>query len=275
MANSTFISGEIARVTDKEFLRAEDRLAIEEPLEIRVNNSPIAVTMRTPGHDRELAAGFLFTEGIIHNANDIAAITAPRRGSPNVVSIKLGRGASFDSARVKRHFYTTSSCGVCGKATLQAIRVKTEPISSTFRIPLDLLYSLPARLREEQETFDETGGLHASALFDEKGRLLHIREDVGRHNAVDKIVGAALLEKNTPLDRHILMVSGRASFEIMQKALIARIPIVAAVSAPSSLAVSLAREFNMTLVGFLRGRKCNIYAGGERIGAEGSASPSV
>ena len=155
---------------------------------------------------------------------------------------------------------------MCGKTTLQAIRVKTKTISCDFSVTLGLLYSLPGRLREEQETFEETGGLHASAVFDDKGNLLYLREDVGRHNAVDKVIGAALLEKKIPLDRHILMVSGRASFEIMQKALIARIPIVAAVSAPSSLAVALAREFKMTLVGFLRERRCNVYAGRERIG---------
>jgi len=269
MADPMFISGEIARVTEKEFLRADDRLAVEEPLEIRLGRTPIAVTMRTPGHDQELAAGFLYTEAIIRCADDIATIAGPDRGLPNIVSIKLKPRVRFDPKRLKRHFYTTSSCGVCGKTTLEAIRVKTEPISSDFKAPLSLLYSLPERLQAEQETFEETGGLHASALFDETGRLLYIREDVGRHNAVDKVVGTALLENRIPLDRHILMVSGRASFEIMQKALIARIPIVAAVSAPSSLAVSLAREFNMTLVGFLRGRRCNIYAGRERIISDG------
>ncbi|MGH7773497.1 MAG: formate dehydrogenase accessory sulfurtransferase FdhD [Candidatus Binatia bacterium] len=263
----TFISGEIARADADKVLSDEDRIAVEEPLEIRLGRSPIAVTMRTPGHDQELAAGFFFTEGIVRSPNDIATITGPIRDLPNVVSVKLRRGLGFDRSRLKRHFYTTSSCGVCGKTTLQAIRVKAKPISSAFSVPLGLLYSLPGRLREEQETFEETGGLHAAAVFDEKGELLYLREDVGRHNAVDKVIGAALLEKKIPLDRHLLMVSGRASFEIMQKALIARIPIVAAVSAPSSLAVALAREFKMTLVGFLRGRTCNVYAGRERIGA--------
>jgi FdhD protein len=265
MADPTFISGEIARATEKEFLRADDRLAVEEPLEIRLGRTPVAVTMRTPGHDQELAAGFLYTEAIIRSAEDIARIAGPGRGLPNVVSIKLKPRVRFDPKRLKRHFYTTSSCGVCGKTTLAAIRVKNEPISSDFKVPLSLLYSLPERLRAEQETFEETGGLHASAVFEADGKLLYLREDVGRHNALDKVVGAALLEEKIPLDRHVLVVSGRASFEIMQKALLARIPIVAAVSAPSSLAVSLAREFNMTLVGFLRGRRCNIYAGRERI----------
>jgi len=265
VANPTFISGEITRAKEKEITSAEDCLAVEEPLEIRLANTPIAVTMRTPGHDQELAAGFLFTEGIVRKYEDIATISGPSRDLPNIVSIKLKPGVRFDRNRLKRHFYTTSSCGVCGKTTLQAIRVKTEPISSGLTIPLSLLYSLPERLREEQETFEETGGLHASAVFDVGGNLLYLREDVGRHNALDKVVGAALLDGKIPLDRHALMVSGRTSFEIMQKALVARIPIVAAVSAPSSLAVALAREFKMTLVGFLRGRKCNIYAGRERI----------
>jgi len=265
MADPTFISGKIARVTEGEILNDEDRLAVEEPLEIRLGNSPIAVTMRTPGHDQELAAGFLFTEGIVHSPDDVAVITGPSRDLPNVVCVRLRRGLRFDRSRLKRNFNTTSSCGVCGKTTLQAIRVKTEPISSDFKIPLALLYSLPERLREEQETFEETGSLHASAVFDEKGKLLYLREDVGRHNTVDKVVGAALLERKIPLDRNILMVSGRTSFEIMQKALVARIPMVAAISAPSSLAVALAREFKMTLVGFLRGQRCNVYAGKERI----------
>lgn len=265
MAVAESVSCEIARLAEEQLLRDEDRVAVEEPLEIRLGNRPIAVTMRTPGHDQELAAGFLFTEGIVRSPNDIATITGPNRDLSNVVRVKLRRGLRFDRSRLKRHFYTTSSCGVCGKTTLQAIRVKTRPISSVFKVPLALLYSLPERLREEQETFEETGGLHASAVFDEQGDLLYLREDVGRHNAVDKVVGAALLEQKLPLNRHILMVSGRTSFEIMQKALVARIPIVAAVSAPSSLAVALAREFKMTLVGFLRERGCNVYAGRERI----------
>lgn len=265
MADPTFISGKIVRVTEGQLFNEEDQVAVEEPLEIRLGNSPIAVTMRTPGHDQELAVGFLFTEGIIHSPDDIAAVTGPHRSLPNVVSVKLKRGIRFDRGRLKRHFYTTSSCGVCGKTTLQAIRVKSQPISSGFKVPVALLYALPEKLREEQETFEETGALHAAALFDEKGEIIFLREDVGRHNAVDKVLGAALLEKRIPLDRHILMVSGRTSFEIMQKALVGRIPVVAAVSAPSSLAVALAREFKMTLVGFLRGRRFNVYAGRERL----------
>ena len=265
MAVATSISGEITRVAEEKILSDEDRLAIEEPLEIRLGNRPISVTMRTPGHDQELAVGFLFTEGILKTPADVAAVIGPSRDSANVVSVKLRRGVRFDHSKLKRHFYTTSSCGVCGKTTLQAIRVKNMPVSSNLRIPLALLYSLPEKLREEQETFEETGGLHAAAVFDARGHLLYLREDVGRHNAVDKVVGAALLERALPLDQHVLMVSGRTSFEILQKALAARVPIVAAVSAPSSLAVAFAREFNMTLVGFLRGRKCNVYSVKERI----------
>jgi FdhD protein len=265
MISPTFISGEIKRATEGQVVGTEDRLTVEEPLEIRLGKSPVAVTMRTPGHDAELAAGFLLTEGIIHRADDITAIADPKRSLPNVVCVKLRSGLRFNRKRLERYFQTTSSCGLCGKTTLEAIRVKTNTISSDLKVSLDLLYSLPEKLRTEQETFDETGGLHAAAVFDPRGELLFMREDVGRHNAVDKVIGAGLLQRLSPLDGHILMVSGRASFEIMQKALVARIPIVAAVSAPSSLAVALARKFKMTLVGFLRGRSCNIYSGVERI----------
>lgn len=270
MADNSFITGEVARAAGGEISREEDRLAVEEPLEIRLGDDPISVTMRTPGNDQELTAGFLFTEGIIRGPEDIAQIIGPTRDLRNVVRVRLKRGVRFDRSRLSRHFYATSSCGVCGKTTIEAIRVKTTAISSDLRVPLALLYSLPGKLREEQETFDETGGLHAAALFDERGSLLYLREDVGRHNAVDKVIGAAVLKQKFPLDRHILMVSGRTSFEIVQKALVARIPIVAAVSAPSSLAVALAREFNMALVGFLRGRRCNVYAGGHRIETDGA-----
>jgi FdhD protein len=260
-----FIHGTIIRLGKEKPVDDEDQLAVEEPLEIRLGRFAVAVTMRTPGHDAELAAGFLLTEGVIRNADDIEKIRRPTRALPNVVSLKLRRNLRFDRGRLRRYFHATSSCGLCGKATLEAIRVKTKPISSGVKIPAELLYSLPQKLRDEQETFDETGGLHAAAVFDRHGQLLWIREDVGRHNAVDKVIGAALLQKKFPLDQHILVVSGRGSFEIMQKALMARLPVVAAVSAPSSLAVALARKFKMTLVGFLRGRSCNVYAGAERI----------
>jgi FdhD protein len=260
-----FVHGKIVRWEKEQSVEDEDKLAVEEPLEIRIGRSPLVLTMRTPGHDAELAAGFLITEGICREANDFQRISGPFRDRPNVISIKLRGRLRFKAVALRRSFPVSSSCGLCGKTALEAIRVHTQPISSLLRIPAALLFSLPQRLREEQETFDETGGLHAAAVFNPNGDLLWIREDVGRHNAVDKVIGAALLAQQFPLDRHILMVSGRASFEIMQKALVARIPIVAAVSAPSSLAVALARKFKMTLVGFLRGQSCNIYAGAERV----------
>lgn len=265
MTGSTFLYGKIRRLTEEQVRDEEDRVAVEEPLEIRFGAAPIAVTMRTPGHDPELAAGFLFTEGIIHRPEDVVSIHGPKRDLPNVVRVKPRRGLRFDRRRLERHFYTHSSCGVCGKASLQSIQIKTGPITSAVKIPRDVLYSLPEKLLDEQETFEETGGLHGAAVFDAGGRVLYLREDVGRHNAVDKVIGAAFLEGRLPLDRQVLVVSGRASFEIMQKAVVARVPIVAAVSAPSSLAVALARRFKMTLVGFLRGRRCNVYAGAERI----------
>ncbi len=265
MSDSPFISGAIKKAVGPRLREDNDRIVVEEPLELRLGRTPIAVTMRTPGEDRELAAGFLLTEGIIRKFSDIVAITGPVRSLPNVVSIKLRRGLRFRRDRLMRHFYATSSCGLCGKTTLEAIRVKTQPISGHFTVPVEIIYSLPDHLREAQATFDETGGLHAAALFDERGKMLFLREDVGRHNAVDKLIGATLMQNGLPLDHCILLVSGRASFEILQKALVARIAVVAAVSAPSSLAVALARKFRMTLVGFLRGESCNIYAGAERI----------
>jgi FdhD protein len=263
--DTPFIHGSIIRLGREKPLNDDDTLAVEEPLEIRFGRSPVAVTMRTPGDDAELAAGFLLTEGIIRRAQDIEKISGPKRNLPNVVAIKLRPKLRFDPRRLQRYFHATSSCGLCGKTTLEAIRAKTKPISTDIKMPVGLLYSLPEKLRAEQEAFAETGGLHAAAVFDVSGQLLWIREDVGRHNAVDKVIGAALLRDQFPLDRHILLVSGRGSFEILQKALIARFPVVAAVSAPSSLAVALARKFKMTLVGFLRGRSCNVYAGAERI----------
>jgi FdhD protein len=265
MADSPITLGTFAKAVGTRLSKEDDRIAVEEPLELRLGRTPIAVTMRTPGEDRELAAGFLLTEGIIRRLSDIEKIIGPVRSLPNVVSIKLRRGLRFRRDRLMRHFHATSSCGLCGKTTLQSIRVRTQPVSGGCKVALQLLYSLPERLREAQETFEETGGLHAAALFDAEGTLQLLREDVGRHNAVDKAIGAALMQNRLPLDRYILLVSGRASFEIMQKALVARIPVVAAVSAPSSLAVALARRFKMTLIGFLRDGRCNIYAGEERV----------
>src|ERR671919_884926 len=265
MADPTFVHGKIARFGDEKRIADEDKLAVEEPLEIRFGRVPLAITMRTPGHDTELVAGFLLTEGIIKTRQDIDKIAGPDRALPNVVSVKLRRGVRIDKNRLQRYFFTSSSCGLCGKTALEAIGVKVKPVASDLRIPLSLLLSLPEKLRDEQETFDETGGLHGAAVFDQRGRALFVREDVGRHNAVDKAIGAGLLQGQFPLENHILMVSGRASFEILQKALVARIPVVAAVSAPSSLAVALARKFKMTLVGFLRQERCNVYAGEERV----------
>ena len=250
-----------------------DALACEEPLEIRVRGRSIAVTMRTPGHDRELAAGFLLTEGIIHKREDIVEM-APCLESDapeNTINVFLAPAVEVDFERLTRHVFAASSCGLCGKASIEAVHQHFAPITSNMAISTETLAQLPERLRAAQATFAQTGGLHAAAIFDAGGRLLVLREDIGRHNAVDKILGNSLLENTLPLDAHVLLVSGRASFEIMQKALAARIPVVAAISAPSSLAVEFARESGQTLVGFLRGQTMNLYSHPERIaGALGS-----
>ncbi len=248
---------------ERGFVRTLDRVASEEPLELRVNGTSVAVTMRTPGHDEELAAGFLLTEGLISSSDDIAEIVRCPEVDPdragNVLDVRLRR--ETDLARLTRHVFTSSSCGVCGKATLDAVFGQFPPLASRAMPPSpDFLLGLPAKLRAVQETFDRTGGLHASALFDAAGHLLHLREDVGRHNALDKVIGHAFL-RGMPLDETVLLVSGRISFELMQKALAARIPVVAGISAPSSLAVKLARESGQVLVGFLRERGFNLYAG--------------
>ncbi|HEY8292238.1 MAG TPA: formate dehydrogenase accessory sulfurtransferase FdhD [Thermomicrobiales bacterium] len=254
-----------------------DQLATEEPLEIRVlagqhERRTVAVTMRTPGADFELAAGFLFSEGVIGSRGEIRRITycvdpeidAEQRY--NIVNVELRAGALPDLATLERHFMTTSACGVCGKASLDALHLRgQETVPAGPTIPAALITSLPDRLRAGQGLFDVTGGLHAAGLFDNEGTLLAVREDVGRHNALDKLVGWALLNGKLPLHDHIILVSGRVSFELVQKALAAGIPIICAISAPSSLAVSLAAEFGMTLIGFLRGERFNIYTGRERI----------
>jgi len=257
-----------------------DSVAVEEPLEIRLGFSTpegrttrsISITMRTPGADEELAAGFLFTEAIIHSADDIVSIepcgpAAPDSGNHNVIRVELKTGVEVDLGRLQRHFYTTSSCGVCGKASLDALRVTGQkPMTDTaVTFSEDVLIAMPDRLRSEQTTFEETGGLHAAGAFDTDGNLVTCMEDVGRHNAVDKVIGRLLLDGKLPADTLGMMVSGRASFELMQKTLVAGMPLLAAVSAPSSLTVQLAHEFNMTLVGFLRGENFNIYSGDERI----------
>ncbi|MEO7318615.1 MAG: formate dehydrogenase accessory sulfurtransferase FdhD [Chthoniobacteraceae bacterium] len=246
-----------------------DVLAREEPLEIRIEGHTITVTMRTPGCDRELAAGFLLTEGIVKTARDIFDITScvasGGAGTGNAIDVGLRNPAAFDVTGLARHVLTSSSCGLCGKTAIDAVMKRRRRLRDPVRIPADLIFSLPRRLSEEQKTFQSTGGLHACALFDERGQLIAIREDVGRHNAFDKLIGFALLEKRTPLRGHIALLSGRASFEMMQKAHAAGIPIVAAISAPSSLAVEFARQSGQTLAGFLRGRSMNLYAGARRI----------
>ncbi len=253
--------------------RVNDDLVIEEPLEIRVRGKSVAVTMRTPGvgeeqetQDAELAAGFLLSEGLIHSADDVARIDpCARSEAGNIVNIFLAPSIKLDLNALSRHVFASSSCGICGKATIDSIHQHFEPVRSDVTIPPDILGGLPQKLRDAQVCFDKTGGLHAAALFDADGELVAAREDVGRHNAVDKLLGHALLKQMLPLDRHILLISGRASFEIVQKALASGVPIVAAVSAPSSLAVELAKESNMTLVGFLRDSRMNVYCGEQRL----------
>jgi FdhD protein len=250
-----------------------DVLAVEEPLEIRLGcevggrrvHVPISITMRTPGHDQELAIGFLFTEGILTAREQVAGVRSC--GTGNVVCVDLRPGVTVDLTRLERHFYTSSSCGVCGKASLEAIRVYTRHRLRADRpvVEAGVIYRLPEALRGAQTVFARTGGLHAAALFDHQGRLLGLREDVGRHNALDKLIGEQLRAGRTPLLEDVLLVSGRASFELVQKAVIAGIPILAAVGAPSSLAVSLAQEHGLTILGFVRPDRFNIYTGAERI----------
>lgn len=251
------------------YSEASDRLAAEEPLEIRVAGRSIAVAMRTPGHDDELAAGFLLTEGVIHRADEVFEIARCPDLDPsaagNVIDVTLAPGHGADLDALTRHVFTSSSCGVCGKATIDSVFQHFPPVTSDLRVSPATLLSLPATLRQAQATFEKTGGLHASALFDADGRLELLREDVGRHNALDKVIGRALLDGRLPLHDRILLVSGRLSFELIQKALAAGIPIVAAISAPSSLAVDLARHSGQTLVGFLREGGFNLYSAPERI----------
>jgi len=232
----------------------------------------VAVTMRTPGNDFDLAAGFLHGEGVIGSRDDIEHITycvdpdIDAAQQYNIVNFTLRGNLAPDLAPLERHFYTTSACGVCGKASLDTLRVRSCPVIQPGpEIPAEVLYSLPGKLGEAQDVFQKTGGLHAAALFDTTGQPIQVREDVGRHNALDKLIGWALLQGKLPLSDSILLVSGRSSFEILQKALAAGIPIVCAISAPSSLAVDLAREFGITLVGFLRGERCNVYTSPERV----------
>jgi FdhD protein len=235
----------------------DDRLAVEEPLEIRVNGRAVAVTMRTPGHDEELGLGFCLTEGLAP-----AAAHLPADLAANVVEVEA---PDADLDRIQRSFYTSSSCGVCGKGALEAVAVDAAVVTSALRVELGVIASLPDRLREAQETFARTGGLHATGLFDPAGRLLVAREDVGRHNAMDKVLGWALRERSLPLDERVLCVSGRLSFELVQKAAVAGCPIVVAVGAPSSLAVELAEDRGLTLCGFVRDGRATVYSRPERI----------
>ncbi len=253
---------------------ARDQLAIEEPLEIRLVSpqQTVAVTMRTPGADFELTAGFLYSEGVVSHRQDIwrmsycVALDVDAEQRYNIINVALREGLLPDLQPLERHFFTTSACGVCGKASIEALQLRGCPVIPTsMEVSAELIYSLPDQLRSAQGVFTATGGLHAAGLFDAQGQLLKLREDVGRHNALDKLVGSALLADELPLNNHIVMVSGRSSFEILQKCITAGVQIVCAVSAPSSLAVALAREFGITLVGFLRGQRFNVYSGLKRI----------
>ena len=270
----------VSKVSGDSAKSRADEVAVEEPLEIRLGfstasgrtASSVSITMRTPGHDAELACGFLFSESIIRAASDIVKVEhcgppAPDSGNHNIIRVDLAPEVAVDLGRLQRHFYTTSSCGVCGKSSLDALRVTgAEALSNNHtRFSRKVLTAMPAALREHQRTFDQTGGLHAAAAFDSQGEIHVVHEDVGRHNAVDKVIGSLLADNKLPASKFGLMVSGRASFELMQKALMAGMPLLAAVSAPSSLAVALANEFDVTLVGFLRGDTFNIYSAGERI----------
>lgn len=263
----------------------DDALVVEEPLEIRIGLSggkhrAISITMRTPGHDTELAAGFLFTEGVIGRPDQVKQIghcglkigkgdKAIERAvalNSNTIRVDLNDGVEINLKSLERNFYTTSSCGVCGKSSIEALATGVKPLATNgIRVSRELIYSLPDKLRASQEVFDQTGGLHASALFDADGDIDIVHEDVGRHNALDKVIGAKFLNGDVPLNDKVLLVSGRASFELVQKALMAGIPILAAVGAPSSLAVELAAEYGMTLIGFVRDGRFNIYSGGHRV----------
>jgi len=253
-----------------------DFVAAEEPMEIRLlagrDRHRVAVTMRTPGHDFELATGFLFGEGVLADRHEVARISycldpdLDPEQQYNIVNVFLRAGRLPDLGRLERHFYTTSACGVCGKATLEALRIRGCPVLGEGPVvDAAVLRTLPDRLRAAQGLFTATGGLHAAALFTQEGELVALREDVGRHNAMDKLIGWAFLEGRLPLRDHVVMVSGRASFELVQKAVVAGIPVFCAVSAPSSLAVEVARAFGLTLVAFLRGDRFNIYSGFERV----------
>ncbi|HEV2688174.1 MAG TPA: formate dehydrogenase accessory sulfurtransferase FdhD [Bryobacteraceae bacterium] len=270
--NRSILTVPVQKIEGDSSAPVQDLLAIEEPLEIRLGDKTVSITMRTPGHDYELAAGFLFTEGILQGSAQIHRIRRTQTsGNPrqagNSVTVDLNPGVQVDFERLERHFYTTSSCGVCGKASIEALHVQGCPVlpKDSLIVTSEVVHRLPEALRHQQAVFERTGGLHAAALFDAKGNLVLLHEDIGRHNAVDKVIGAEMLRDHTPLSDKLLLVSGRASFELVQKALMAGIPILAAVGAPSSLAVETAQRFQMTLLGFVRDGRFNIYSGASRI----------
>jgi FdhD protein len=247
-----------------------DELAVEEPLEIRVEGHTLAIVMRTPGEDRELAAGFLLSEGVIRSAKDVFDISTcvPPGGTGNAVDVGLAHPNSFDPQKLSRHVFTSASCGLCGKTSIDAVLKRRRPLEDPLTISPAILLALPRKLSRLQANFRRTGGLHGCALFDARGQAVAAREDVGRHNALDKLIGWALLEKHVPLVEHVVLLSGRASFEMLQKAYAAGIATVVAIGAPSSLAVDFARESGQTLVGFLRGNSFNVYAHKERVSPE-------
>jgi len=271
------VQATVTKIDERGEEQVADLLAAEEPLEIRLGfGSPhdrrersLSVTMRTPGHDFDLTLGFLFTEGIVTRADEVESIVRCREEghqheNENIVKAELRPDVKVDFEKLQRHFYTSSSCGVCGKSSLESVRQSCMPVESELKVSTPFLCALPAKLRSAQWVFDRTGGLHASALFDQDGSLTLVREDVGRHNALDKVIGARLLQRQVPI-QEVLLVSGRVSFELIQKAAMAGIPIVASIGAPSSLAVQLAEELHMTLVSFLRSDKLNLYTGHRRI----------
>ncbi len=281
VSSRSVISSPIQKVVGSGMVNATDALAVEEPLEIRLgvqgqrDAKRVSVTMRTPGNDAELAVGFLFTEGIVKSPDDVvslAYIDKPIEGKlhQNVIRVDVNPSVNIDVKSLERNFYMTSSCGVCGKASIEAIRTGACPVFSknSPRFDATTIHGMPETLRQAQRAFDQTGGLHAAALFNASGELIALREDVGRHNALDKLIGAAFVNGALPLDKFIVMVSGRASFELVQKALMAGVPALAAVGAPSSLAAELADDFDMTLLGFVRNNRFNIYAGAWRIHAQ-------
>ncbi len=280
MGSNSSLAVDISRVGGNQSQTESDNVAVEEPLEIQLSSptaegsaaKSISITMRTPGEDAELALGFLLTEGIIESADQVTSVAhcgdpAPDTGLQNIIRVTLRPDVDVDIGRLERHFYTTSSCGVCGKTSLEALHVtgQSSLAHSKSTFARDVIISLPDRVKNLKHVFTKTGGLHAAAVFDPQGEIIVVKEDVGRHNATDKAIGALLQTGALPGNNYGLLVSGRASFELMQKSLVAGIPLLAAVGAPSSLAVQTAKEFDMTLVGFLRGENFNVYSGPERI----------